>query len=330
MALADSKNASPRLLKGIGLLAAISLMLTNAIGTGVFLKARVMICNVGTPGMVLLAYVVAGLFTLAGALVYAELSTLMPRSGGPYNYIGAAWGRVWGFLYGWMETFIDGAAGIAALAIVFVIFFNDLLAGVLSPAVSALLTVLTLVVVTVLNLFSVHANGILATIITGLKVAMLIGIAACAFLFGDGSWAHFDSSAADVSCEGVPESARSGLAGFGAAMIAAIWSYSGAAVIIMVAEEVRDPRRTLPRSMITSVTMIIVLYVLINAAYFYALTPETVAGLPESYSVAGAVVARVLGAGAASLDGGRIDGFFIWVFALLGSDHGPRAICDGT
>ena len=124
MALADSKNVSPGLLKGIGLLAAISLMLTNAIGTGVFLKARVMICNVGTPDMVLLAYVVAGLFTLAGALIYAELSTLMPRSGGPYNYIGAAWGRVWGFLYGWMETFIDGAAGIAALAIVFVIFFK--------------------------------------------------------------------------------------------------------------------------------------------------------------------------------------------------------------
>jgi len=185
-------------------------MLTNAIGTGVFLKARVMICNVGTPDMVLLAYLVAGLFTLAGALVYAELSTLMPRSGGPYNYISAAWGKVWGFLYGWMETFIDGAAGIAALAIVFVIFFNNLLGDTLSTGESALLTVLTLVFVTVLNLFSVHVNGTLATIVTSLKVAMLIGIAACAFFFGDGSWANFTSSAADVSCEGVPDSARSG------------------------------------------------------------------------------------------------------------------------
>jgi len=298
MALAESTNASPRLLKGIGLLAAIALMLTNAIGTGVFLKARVMICNVGTPGMVLLAYVVAGLFTLAGALIYAELSTLMPRSGGPYNYIGAAWGRVWGFLYGWMETFIDGGAGIAALAIVFVIFFNDLLGGSLSPGVSALLTVLTLAVVTLLNLVSVQTNGVIATVITGMKVAMLIGIAACAFIFGDGSWAHFSYSAAEGSCEGVPETARLGFAGFGAAIIAALWSYSGAATIIMVAEEVRDPSRTLPRSMITSVTTIIVLYVLINAAYFYALTPEMIASLPESHSVAGAVMARVLGAGA--------------------------------
>jgi APA family basic amino acid/polyamine antiporter len=297
----DSTNASPHLIKGIGLLAAIALMLTQAIGTGVFLKARVMICNVGTPGMVLLAYVVAGLFTLAGAMIYAELSTLMPRSGGPYNYIGAAWGRVWGFLYGWMETFIDGAAGIAALAIVFVVFFNDLLGGALSPGVAALLTVLTLVVVTMLNLVSVHTNGTVATVITGLKVALLIGIAACAFFFGDGSWAHFASSSAEGSCEGVPETARLGLAGFGAAIIAALWSYSGAAAIIMVAEEVRDPSRNLPRSMIVSVTMIIGLYVLINAAYFYALTPEKIASLPESVSVAGAVMARVLGAGAASL-----------------------------
>ncbi len=145
MTSANSTNASPRLIKGIGLLAAVSLMLTNAIGTGVFLKARVMICNVETPGMVLLAYVVAGLFTLAGALVYAELATLMPRSGGPYNYIRAAWGKIWGFLYGWMETFIDGAAGIAALAIVFVIFFNDLLGGTLSSGVSILCAIILLI-----------------------------------------------------------------------------------------------------------------------------------------------------------------------------------------
>jgi APA family basic amino acid/polyamine antiporter len=158
MVSAAGTNASPRLLKGLGLLAAVALMLTNAIVNGVFLKAGVMMCNVGTPGMVLLACVVAGLFTLAGVLVYAELSTLMPCSVGPDNYIGAAWSRVWGFLYGWMETFINRAAGIAALAIVFVIFFNDLLGGTFTPGVSALLTVLTLIVVTVLNLFSVNTK----------------------------------------------------------------------------------------------------------------------------------------------------------------------------
>ncbi len=301
VAMPDNLTSAPRLAKGIGLVAAVALMVTNAIGTGVFLKARVMICNVGTPEMVLLVYVLAGLFTLIGALVFAELSTMMPRSGGLYNYIGAAYGRVWAFLYGWMETLVDGGAGIAALAIVFVIFFNDLLGGTLSSGVSTLLAVLTLVVVTALNLASVRSNGSLVTVVTVLKVALLIGIAASAFFFGDGSWANYASSSAGGSCEGVPESARLGVSGFGAAMIAALWSYSGAAVVIMVAEEVRNPARTLPRSLACSVLTLIGLYVLINAAYFYALSPEAIASIPESGSVASAVVARVIGASATTL-----------------------------
>jgi APA family basic amino acid/polyamine antiporter len=301
MAKPNQSNDAPHLQRGLGLVAAMALIVTNTIGTGVFLKARVMICNVGTPEMVLLAYAVAGLFVLAGALIYAELSTLMPRSGGAYNYIGAAWGRVWAFLYGWMETLIDGAGSMAALAIVFVIFFNDLLGGTLPSGVSTLLVAATLVFVTVLNLASVRANGTLVTVVTGLKVALLFGIAGCAFFFGDGSWANYASSCVDGTCEGVPAEARGGLAGFGAAIIAAMWSYSGATAIIVVAEEVKDPARTLPRALSSSALILIGLYLLVNAAYFYALSPDTVASIPESSSVAGAVIARVVGAGASTL-----------------------------
>ena len=319
----DNLTSAPRLVKGIGLVAAVAFMVSNAIGTGVFLKARVMICNVGTPEMVLLVYVVAGLFTLIGALIYAELSTMMPHSGGPYNYIGAAYGRVWAFLYGWMETVIDYGAGVAALAIVFVIFFNDLLGGTLSSGESTLLTVLTLVLVTALNLASVRFNGSLATVLAGLKVALLIGIAACAFFLGDGSWANYASSSAGGSCEGVPESARLGVTGFGAAMIAALWSYSGAAGVIMFAGEVRNPARTLPRALTCSVLILIGLYVLINAAYFYALSPVAIASIPESGSVASAVIARVIGAGATTLMAAGL------MLCSLGSLHcsmlaGPR------
>jgi APA family basic amino acid/polyamine antiporter len=301
VAIPNNSNDAPHLLKGIGLTAAMALIVTNAIGTGVFLKARVMICNVGTPEMVLLAYAVAGLFVLAGAFIYAELSTLMPRSGGAYNYIGAAFGRVWAFLYGWMETFIDGAGSMAALAIVFIIFFNDLLGGTLSSGVSTLLVAATLVFVTALNLASVRANASLLTVVTGLKVVLLIGIAGCAFFFGDGSWANYALSGAGGTCEGVPAEARMGLAGFGAAIIAAMWSYSGATAIISVAEEVRNPARTLPLSLFGGALILIGLYLLVNAAYFFALSPDTVASLPESSSVAGAVIARVVGAGATTL-----------------------------
>jgi APA family basic amino acid/polyamine antiporter len=289
------------LVRGLTLIPATALIVTNVIGTGVFVKARVMTCNVGTPWMVLLAYLFAGILTLGGALTFAELSAMMPRSGGQYNYIGAAFGRVWAFLYGWMETLLDGAASIAALAIVLVIFLNDLLGGTLSSLQVQLLTVGTIVAVTLLTLASMHTNGMLATVITALKVVLVAGIGAAAFVFSNGSWAHFAASGADGACEGVSAGARLGVTGFGAAVIGALWGYNGWADISFVAEEVRDPERTVPRALIGGSVLIIGLYLLVNAGYFYALEPKTVASVPEASSVAGVVMLRMLGAGGASL-----------------------------
>jgi APA family basic amino acid/polyamine antiporter len=289
------------LIRGLTLVPATALIVTNVIGTGVFVKARVMTCNVGTPWMVLLAYLLAGVLTLGGALTFAELSSMMPRSGGQYNFIGAAFGRVWAFLYGWMETLLDGAASIAAVAIVFIIFLNDLLGGTLSPLQVQLLTVGTIVAVTLLTLASMHTNGILATVITSLKVVLVAGIGVAAFVFGDGSWAHFAASGAAGACEGVSAGARLGVTGFGAAVVGALWSYNGWADISFVAEEVREPASTLPRALIGGSVLIIVLYLLVNAGYFYALAPLAVANVPEASSVAGVVMVRMLGAGGASL-----------------------------
>jgi len=289
------------LVRGLTLIPATALIVTNVIGTGVFVKARVMTCNVGTPWMVLLAYLVAGIVTLGGALTFAELSAMMPRSGGQYNFIGAAFGRVWAFLYGWMETLLDGAASIAAVAIVFIIFLNDLLGGALSPLQVQLLTVGTIAAVTLLTLASMHTNGLLATVITALKVMLVAGIGVAAFLFSDGSWAHFAASGAAGACEGVSEGARLGATGFGAAVVGALWSYNGWADVSFVAEEVSDPTHTLPRALIGGSVLIIGLYLLVNAGYFYALEPQTVANVPEASSVAGVVMVRMLGAGGASL-----------------------------
>ena len=289
------------LLRGLTLIPATALIVTTVIGTGVFVKARVMVCNVGTPWMVLLAYLVAGVLTLGGALTFAELGAMMPRSGGQYNFIGAAFGRVWAFLFGWMETLVDGSASVAAIAIVFIIFLNDLLGGTLSPLQIQLLTVGTIIAVTLLTLASMHTNGLLATVVTALKVLLVAGIGVAAFLFSDGSWSHYSASAASGACEGVAPGARFGVAGFGAAVVGALWSYNGWANVSFVAEEVREPGRTLPRALIGGSVLTIGLYLLINAGYFYALEPLLVANLPEGSSVAGLVLARLLGAGGASL-----------------------------
>src|SRR5439155_7500544 len=119
------------LVRGLGLTAAMSVNIANMIGTGVFLKARVMTCNVGTPGLMIAAWAVAGLLSLAGALTYAELTTMMPRAGGEYVFIREAYGRVWGFLYGWTRFFVSGTGGLAGLAAGFAIFLNIVSGGAL-------------------------------------------------------------------------------------------------------------------------------------------------------------------------------------------------------
>ncbi len=117
------------LVRGLGLVAAISIIIGNVIGTGVFLKARVMTCNLGSPEWVLLAWVAAGLLSLAGALTYAELSAMKPEAGGEYVFLRDAYGRVSSFLYGWMQIFIAKTGSQAAVAVAFTIGLNDFLGG---------------------------------------------------------------------------------------------------------------------------------------------------------------------------------------------------------
>ncbi len=289
------------LIRGLTLVPATALLVTNVIGVGVFMKARVMTCNVGSPWLVLLAYAVAGAFTIAGALTFAELGSLMPRAGGMYNFIGAAFGRVWAFLYGWVVTLIDAAASNAALAIVFAIFFNDVIGRTLPPDQSHLLAVGAIVAVTLLGLAPMRTNGHVASALTVLKVLVVAGIGIAAFAFGDGSTHHFAESGAAGTCENVSESARLGLAGFGAAVIGALWSFTGWSIVTYVAEEVVTPEKTLPRALIAGSLILTAIYLLANAGYFYVLTPLEVASVPESSSVAAQVLVRLVGAGGVAL-----------------------------
>src|ERR671938_2061190 len=125
---------NPTLVRGLGLTAATSVNIANMIGTGIFLKTRVMTCNVGTPGRVIAVWIVAGLLSLAGALTYAELAAMMPRAGGEYVFVREAYGPRWGFLYGWMQIFIAKTGSQASLAVAFAGFLNVLTGGTLDTA----------------------------------------------------------------------------------------------------------------------------------------------------------------------------------------------------
>lgn len=300
--MAPDEPAAPpgELVRSLTLIPAASVVLSNVIGTGVFIKARVMTCNVGTPAMVFTVMVLAGLLSMAGALAYAELGAMMPRAGGEYNFLGAAYGRLWAFLYSWTRTIAVAISG-GAIAIAFTTFLNDLLDKSLPAGAIKPIAVGSIAVATALNLVSAKSSGWVATGLTAVKVTLLAGIGIAAFVLSDGFWGHFAMSAAGAVCEDVPPGTRLGIGGFGAAMLGALWSYNGWNVISHIGGEVRDPSRNLPRALIGGTGLVMVLYLLVYAAYFYVLTPLEIASVPSTSSVAREAVGRFMGKGAAGM-----------------------------
>lgn len=286
--------------RGLTLVPATAVILANIIGTGVFVKARVMTCNVGSPAMVLLVWVVAGLLTLAGAMVYAELSAMIPRAGGEVHFLAAAYGRFWAFLFGWTKTLALGISG-AAVTILTVKFLNDFTGGRLPPLAVALLPIGVIALCAALNLIEVRASGMLATALTVGKIVLVLGIAFGAFVLADGNWHHFAETKGNGACEGVAPSAQGSIGGFAAAMLGALWAYNGWAGVTALAGEVKRPGWTLPRAMIGGTLIVMALYLLINAGYYFVLSPSEVANVPEDSTVAFVVAQRFMGPAAAAV-----------------------------
>jgi basic amino acid/polyamine antiporter, APA family len=310
----NSKLSNGQLVRGLGLTAAIAVNVANIIGTGVFLKARVMTCNVGTPGMALTVWLVAGLLSLAGALTYAELLAMMPRAAGEYGIMRDAYGRASGFIYGWTQFAIARSASAAALAVGFAIFLNDLLGGSLKHVYFTLhirgydvpfgrlqlIALGAIVVTTLINCAAVSFSGNVATVLTSLKVVLLIGVGLGAFFYSNGDWSHLSQSNTGGACEGVALTAG-GFAGFAAAMLGALWAYDGWNNITFMAGEVKNPERNLPLGLIVSMFLVIGLYLLVNISYYHVLSPTQIAGVAASSSVAAEVVRRLLGSVAVTL-----------------------------
>jgi len=298
-----------QLIRGLGLIGAASVNVANIIGTGVFLKARVMTCNVGTPGKALIVWVIAGLLALAGALTYAELLAMMPRAAGEYGIMRDAYGRPSGFIYGWTQFLIARTASAAALAVGFAIFLNDLLEGalrheyfqytlpgghVLSFGRLQLVALSTIIITTLINCAAVRVSGGVASFLTGMKIVLLLGVGFGAFFYSGGNWGHLGLANSGGACEGVAIT-TGGLAGFAAAMIGALWAYDGWNNITFLAGEVKNPGRNLPLALIGGGLVVMGLYLFVNLSYFHVLTPTQIASVPASSSVAAEVVRRLLG-----------------------------------
>jgi len=149
--------------------------------------------------------------------------------------------------------------------------------------------------ITLVNCAAVAVSGRLSVVLTAMKILLVFGIGVGAFLLAPGAWAHFTMGATQGTCEGVAASARSGIAGFGAAMIGALWAYDGWSNLSILAGEVKNPQRNIPLALIGGMLLIIALYVFANLAYLYVLSPVEVASVSTSSSVATEVAMRFMG-----------------------------------
>jgi len=319
-----SENLSDRqmLIRGLGLAAAISVIIGNVIGTGVFLKARVMTCNVGSPTWVIMAWVAAGLLSLAGALTYAELTAMKPEAAGPYAFLRDSYGKLSSFLFGWMQMFIARTGSQAAVAVIFAGALNDFLGKTLEQSLFTtnlfgmpyeltslqLIAVIMIAIFTTLNCLSVSLTGQIATALTAVKIGLVVFVGLGAFIFATGgTFDNFSLMATNGTCEGVNSSVSFGsaeysfIAGFGAAMLAALWGYDGWDNLSFVAGEVKNPGRNIPIAIIGSVLLVIGLYVGVHFAYFYILDPTTIASVSKDSSVAMVVVSKFFAGDVVSL-----------------------------
>ncbi|HJP58696.1 MAG TPA: amino acid permease [Gemmatimonadaceae bacterium] len=277
----EAPTAPPQeLARTLTLRDAIALVLT-VVGTGVFLKAAPMAQMVGSPSKVLLAWLAAGLLSLAGALTYAELGAMMPEAGGEYVFLREAYGDLPGFLFGWTSVMLIASGGLAAVSNAVASFLAAFVSldsvwiardlHLLGQTVHWQLGGQQLVAVAVILLFAaINARGLElgGKVQWAATVAKLGGIAIIvlgAFLLSKaGSWSHLQKP---VTAELVP----TGVGAFGAAMIASLWAYQGWSNLPMVAGEIEKPERNIPRALIYGMLLVIVVYVVTNIAFFYAL-----------------------------------------------------------
>jgi basic amino acid/polyamine antiporter, APA family len=302
-------NEARGLTRDLGLLPAIAVNVGNMIGTGIFLKPRVITCNVGDASTVIAAWVIGALLALAGAFAYSEVAALLPEAGGEYAYVRRAYGRLASFICGWTLFALPKCGSQAALAIGFAIFMNVATGGALEHRIFAFsllgqqisLTFLTPVAVAsiwaivLINVRPVARGGQTALGLTAVKVGFLLCLAVAALAFGHGDTSHFRESNQGGLCEGVALTARGGLAGLGAAVLGALWAYNGWNNVAPLLGELRAPGRNAPRVFIAGMLVVGTLYVLVTVSYFYVLSPTEVASVPATSSVATEVLRRFLG-----------------------------------
>jgi APA family basic amino acid/polyamine antiporter len=259
---------------------ATMLVMGGIIGSGIFVTPAEVARHVGTPFLIVGVWVLGGaIFALAGAFVYAELAVRRPEVGGQYAYLRDAYGPLPAFLYGWALLLVIQSGGMAAVAITFARYTNDLLH---LPVNDATIAVATVGILTLINCFGVRSGSNAQSVLMILKIAAIAGLVGAGLLL---------APAAHQTAAGASEPGSAWI-GVGAALTPVIFSYGGWQTASFIAGELRNPERDLARGMLLGVIGVILLYILVVFVCVHTLGP---AGLAASKTPASDVMRTALG-----------------------------------
>lgn len=269
----------------LGLFDAVMLIVGNMIGIGIFVTTGEIARSLPSPGGILLIWILGGLIALAGALSCAELGASLPYSGGDYIYLREAYGSLVGFLSGWSSFLVTFSGSIALLAVVFtafmgfffpvlsqdhVLFSIEIFGFPVRFSMAHLFSILVVLALSAIHIVGVGMGTLVQNVLTMLKIGALLGIILLGVIVGEGSVDHF-SPFFDLDKIG-------NLSAFGFAFIPVIFTYAGWNAVTYMAGEVQQPEKNLPRALLGSNLLVILLYLAINAVYFYAVPVEKMQG----------------------------------------------------
>lgn len=315
----------PSLVRGLGPLMAIALVVGTVIGSGVFKKPQSIACELPEFGLVAAVWILGGVLAILGALALAEVATLYPRSGGNYVFLREGFGRLFGFLWGWVEFWMIRCGSIAALATVFTESLCDIL-GSQAPGFwpQKWLTAGVILGLALINVLGVRWGGSVQFLITLVKVGSLLGILVLPFVIvpatpgaepqvanlqpiWPGGWDQFH------------------LGRFTTALLGVLWAYHGWMNIAPVAEEVKHPQRNIPLALLAGTGIVMFLYLGANLAYALVMPSAELAAVRGDTTVVAAFTEKLLGPLGAKVAAAAV---MISVFGALNGNLlvGPRLL----
>lgn len=305
----QEKNSNNQLQPKLGLRAASFLVISVIIGSGVFKKIAPMAQELGTPWLILLCWLIAGIVSLAGALCTAELVSMYPNSGGEYNYFQKIYGRFFSFLYGWASFAVIKTAAISALAYIFAQSLNSLFPlPVLDSDISflglhlfenlsiKLLAASLILLLTLLNYRGVQFAEKLSSVLTYAMLAAIVFFLVVGFGSDKGSINHLTTPANGFSAELNGWTLMKALF---LASLGAFWGYDGWNNIAFIGEEIKNPKRNLPLALGLGTLGVMAVYVIINFVFLYVMpidffiqlnaTPNKIAAVEVAGQLSGTV-----------------------------------------